>query len=196
MGKLIRRLPLLAALLLASAGFAAQPAPSASSPALPFFAFDNGVGRGRWAPEQQAATLARLGYEGIGYSGLEDLTERLAAFDKHGLRIFNLYVGARFGPEGATYDQRLKEALPLLRGRNIALWLHVNGKAEGGKHFRDLVIRKPSPVVNAGVSEEPKSWCVRLMGRMQGNAMVWACLSRIRLNALGCGIRQRRRGCG
>ena len=99
----------------------------------PFFAFDNGVGRGRWTPEQQAATLSRLGYDGIGYSGIDDLPERLAAFDKHGLRIFNLYVGARVGPEGPTFDPGLKEVMPRLRGRGISLWLYVNGKAVDGE---------------------------------------------------------------
>jgi sugar phosphate isomerase/epimerase len=121
------------ALLLGGAlGSAAEPAPARSGPPFAFFAFDNGAGRNRWSPEQQAATLARLGYDGISYSGLEDLPERLAAFDRQGLRIFNLYVGAKVGPDGPSYDPKLPEALPLLRGRNIALWLYVNGKADDG----------------------------------------------------------------
>ncbi|OQW95400.1 MAG: hypothetical protein BWK77_07545 [Verrucomicrobia bacterium A1] len=32
-----------------------------------FFAFDNGVGRGVWPPEKQAATLKELGYDGCNY---------------------------------------------------------------------------------------------------------------------------------
>ncbi len=127
------QLPRFAALLLAvTLSLGAEPAQARSGPPFAFFAFDNGVGRNRWTPEQQATTLARLGYDGIGYSGLEQLAERLAAFEKHGLRVYNLYVGARVGPDGPTYDPLLKESLPLLRDRKVALWLYVNGKADDG----------------------------------------------------------------
>ena len=57
-----------------------------------FFAFDNGVGRGKWTPQEQARTLKELAYAGIGYTGIENLTERLKAFDSQGLRVFSLYV--------------------------------------------------------------------------------------------------------
>ena len=62
------------AFLKAGTAFAAAPllAPlraAAQEKALwPFFAFDNGVGRGKWAPEKQAATLKALGYDGISYN--------------------------------------------------------------------------------------------------------------------------------
>jgi hypothetical protein len=41
---------------------------SADEPAFEFFVFDNGVGRGMWTPEEQAAILKQLGYDGISYN--------------------------------------------------------------------------------------------------------------------------------
>jgi sugar phosphate isomerase/epimerase len=127
------------ALFLAAAAVGLRAAPAAErQPDRPggeysFFAFDNGVGRGHWSPEKQAATLAALGYDGIGYSGVEELEERMDAFARHRIRIFNLYVGARLGPEGPTLAPGLVEALPKLKNRGIALWLFVTGKADDGE---------------------------------------------------------------
>lgn len=106
-----------------------------------FFAFDNGVGRGEWTPERQAATLAELGYDGISYSGLKDLDERLAACDRRGLRVFNLYVGATLGPGGPTFDPRLPEAIRRLRGRDTALWLFIRGTADDAESQAVAVVR-------------------------------------------------------
>ena len=61
-----------------------------------FFAMDNGVGRGKLTPDQQAAVVKDLGFDGISYNGAHELKERLAAFDEAGLRIFGLYVHGSF----------------------------------------------------------------------------------------------------
>ena len=94
----------------------------------PFFAFDNGVGRGtQRTPDQQAELLATLGYDGIGYTGVTDLAARQRAFRARGLRIFNLYVACfvdRFDP----YESGLLAALPSLAGTETELWLTVQGK--------------------------------------------------------------------
>jgi hypothetical protein len=65
-----------------SAATSARSLPTPSAPRGPtLFAFDNGVGRGsQWTPEKQAAVLATLGYDGIGYTGVTDLAERQRAF--------------------------------------------------------------------------------------------------------------------
>lgn len=94
----------------------------------PFFAFDNGVGRGTWTPEQQAETLAELGYDGIGYSGDAELDARLAAFAKHGVKVFNLYVPCYVDREPA-YSESLVQAITRLKGTDVLLWLTVQGKA-------------------------------------------------------------------
>ena len=94
-----------------------------------FFAFDNGVGReAKWSPEQQAATLARFGYAGIGYSGVNDLAARQAAFRAKGLKIFNLYV-AVYVDRPVAYDPELTAALPQLAGTGTVLWLTVQGRS-------------------------------------------------------------------
>jgi sugar phosphate isomerase/epimerase len=95
----------------------------------PFFAFDNGVGRAEnWSPEKQAETLARLGYAGIGYTGVADLAARQAAFRAKGLKIFNLYV-AVFVDRPVAYDLELTAALPQLAGTGTVLWLTVQGRS-------------------------------------------------------------------
>ena len=55
---------------------AADPGSNAM-PAHAFFAFDNGVGRGKWPPAQQAKVLKELGYVGISYNEtIQDLHQR------------------------------------------------------------------------------------------------------------------------
>ena len=92
-----------------------------------FFAFDNGVGRGQWSPQQQADLLKELGYAGIGYTGTDNLTERLRIFKSRGLRVFSLYVYCYPGREEA-YPPQLIEALKHLKGTGAMLWLTVQGK--------------------------------------------------------------------
>lgn len=136
------------AVLLLSLGFAPKPLPAAEAGsaaqglANPFFAFDNGVARGGLRPQQQAALLAELGYAGIGYTGTAELAERLAAFDQRGLKIFSLYVGAKLGPDGPTYDPGLKQAVEQLRGRDTILWLSLTGNAPDAEEQAVKVVRE------------------------------------------------------
>lgn len=95
----------------------------------PFFVFDNGAGRGQWSPEQQAETIARLGYAGIGYTGTDQLDERLKAFERHNLRIFNIYVPCNLN-EKLAYGEDLKAAIERLRGTGVTIWLTVQGQSE------------------------------------------------------------------
>ena len=99
----------------------------------PFFAFDNGTGRGQLPPEVQAKMLAELGYDGIGYTGTKGIPEMLAALDRHGLKMFSTYVGATVGPDGPAYDPGLKDAIEALRGRQTILWLTIRGRADNGE---------------------------------------------------------------
>lgn len=111
--------------LLSAFALVATAAPAANL----FFAFDNGVGReARWSPVQQAQTLARIGYDGIGYTGVEDLAARHAAFDAVGLRIVSVYVPC-FVDRTETYSPALLAALPRLAASNTIIWLTVQGRA-------------------------------------------------------------------
>jgi len=94
-----------------------------------FFVFDNGAGRDRWTPEQQAETLARLGYAGISYSGTDQLDERLKAFERHRLRIFNIYVGCHLDKD-PMYGDDLKTAIKRLDGSGVTIWLTVQGQSD------------------------------------------------------------------
>lgn len=104
---------------------------AAAKPGLtnPFFAFDNGTGHGCLAPEVQAKMLKELGYAGIGYTGAKGIPEMLKALDKHGLKMFSIYIHSNIGPDGPSYDPHLKEAVRVLKGRDTIIWLTVNGRA-------------------------------------------------------------------
>jgi sugar phosphate isomerase/epimerase/lysophospholipase L1-like esterase len=107
-----------------------HPAAARSELNNPFFAFDNGIGRGRLTPEQQAKTLKKLGYAGIGYTGVRDLPRRIKAFKDCGLRVFNLYVGCNPSNKKRPYDPKLIDAMKQLEGTGAMLWLTVHGKTD------------------------------------------------------------------
>lgn len=120
----------------------ADPADAKSRLSNPFFAFDNGTGHGRLSPEAQAEMLERLGYAGIGYTGTKGIPEMLKALDRHGLKMFSIYVGAELGPKGPAYDPNLKQAVKALKGRETILWLYLTGKAPDADKQAVEVVRE------------------------------------------------------
>lgn len=98
-----------------------------SKPKWPFFAFDNGTSRGEVPLKQQARMLKELGYDGIGFSGAEQIPEMLKALDDQGLKMFSIYVGACVDPGKPPYDPGLKTAIEQLKGRDTLIWLSVTG---------------------------------------------------------------------
>ena len=105
-----------------------------------FFAFDNGTGRGQLPAAEQAALLAETGYEGIGYTGCQDIPEMLAALDAKKLKMFSIYVGAKVGPDGASYDPDLKQAIDQLAGRETLIWLFIQGGRPSSDEFDDQAV--------------------------------------------------------
>ncbi len=91
-----------------------------------FFPLDNGVGRGSWTPVQQADCVRELGFDGIGYNYTkpEDLDAWLKALSPRGLKLYSLYFGITLDQED-PYPAGLREALPLLNGRDTILWVTV-----------------------------------------------------------------------
>jgi hypothetical protein len=83
-------------------------------------------------------TLARLGYAGIGYTGVTDLAARQAAFRAKGLKIFNLYV-AVFVDRPVAYDPELPAAWPQLAGSGTVVWLTVQGRSPNDERAVALV---------------------------------------------------------
>ena len=77
---------------------------------------------------EQARMLKDLGYAGAGHLLLTDLNQRLATLDAAGLRLFQVYLSLNIDPKGKDpYDPGLKQALTLLKGRNVMLALLVTG---------------------------------------------------------------------
>jgi sugar phosphate isomerase/epimerase len=92
------------------------------------FALDNGVGRGKLKPAEQARLLKELGYSGIGYNDTVDITNRLAAFEAEGLKLHALYVQGFFD-QPARYEAGLPNALKHLKGTDAFIWLTIRGAA-------------------------------------------------------------------
>lgn len=113
----------------------------ASAPAAPsFFVFDNGVGRGKWTPEQQAETLKKLGYEGISYNytNPEDLANWQKECGKHGLKIFGIYLHTSLDHVDHV-DPRFKEAVKLLKGTDTVVWMTIQKPKQAGNHDAEAV---------------------------------------------------------
>jgi sugar phosphate isomerase/epimerase len=115
----------------------------------PFFAFDNGTGRGKLTPQVQAKMLKELGYAGIGYTGAGDIPEMLEALDRQGLKMFSIYVGAKIGDGGPTYDPDLAEGIKALKGRDTLIWLFITGKAPDGDDQAVRVVREIADLAKA-----------------------------------------------
>jgi len=89
------------------------------------YIFSNGL-RGL-SLEDQAAVVAKLGYAGIAYSGCAQPAERVAVCAEQGIRAQSIYVGAKVGPSGASFDPGLPAAIEAYKGKNVDLWLFVQG---------------------------------------------------------------------
>jgi len=78
--------------------------------------------------EQQAALLKELGYAGVGHLWLNDIPERLRTLDAAGLRLFQITMTVDISPGKQAYDPKLKEVMPLLKGRGVQFLLLMNGR--------------------------------------------------------------------
>jgi sugar phosphate isomerase/epimerase len=102
----------------------------------PFFAFDNGVGRDQgWQPDVQAELLAELGYDGIGYTGLENIDARLAAMKALGLKVFSIYERLSLEDADPIPAERLAQ-LKHLEDTGAILWLTVIGRSSENEAIR------------------------------------------------------------
>lgn len=135
--------------LLALAGWrqsaSADPADAPPRASNPFFAFANGVEPERLSLEEQARLLKQLGYDGIGWEGIEQIPEMLAALDRQGLKMFSVYVAASVDPGRPPYDPRLAEAIRQLKGRETLIWLQLGGGTPSASNADDratVVVRE------------------------------------------------------
>ncbi len=108
--------------LAATAAFGAEKAP------FPFFAYciDTHDAKHRTLPEQ-AAMIKELGYDGVGHLWLDNVNERLETLDAAGLKLFQISIRVNITPDKETYDPRLKEVMPLLKGHDVQICLLMEG---------------------------------------------------------------------
>lgn len=143
------RFAIIMSLVFISSFSEASPKVKDKGSAYTLFPFDNGVGRGSWTPEQQAKTIKELGYKGIGYNytNVGELKERLKAMDAHGLRIYSLYVVTKVGAAD-TLPEDLDDAMQLIEGRDIIIWINMIGPKGAAKGTLDneavKIVRKVS----------------------------------------------------
>ncbi len=90
-----------------------------------FFAFDNGVGRGKWPVEQQISTLKELGWGGIGYNYTKasEMAERRAVCETQGVKLVSMYFYTFLDKPALPED--LKAAITALKGSGTILWMTI-----------------------------------------------------------------------
>lgn len=124
----------------------AQGASAEKAGAWPFFAFDNGVGRGAWPASKQAETVKSLGYDGIhyNYTNPKDFAAKIAACKSAGVPIHAMYIYSFVNKPGASYDPGIKEVIRMLKGSETIIWLTLrDGKSgqqdkEAGQVVREI----------------------------------------------------------
>jgi sugar phosphate isomerase/epimerase len=77
--------------------------------------------------EQQAQMLKELGYDGVGHLWLDHVPERLKTLDAAGLKLFQITITVDLTPGKQAYDPRLKDVMPLLKGRGVQFVLLMKG---------------------------------------------------------------------
>ena len=99
----------------------------------PFFAMDTATKDDKHkTAAEQAQMLRELGYPGIGigYAGIDSLVETLKELDQRDLQLFAVYTGINIDAGAQPYDPTLKEAMKVLEGRNVILWVFAQSQLQ------------------------------------------------------------------
>jgi len=101
--------------------------------AWPFFAFDNGVGRGVWSASVQADTVKKLGYDGIhyNYTNPADFRKKLDACKAADVPIYAMYIYTFVNQPDKPYDPGIKEAIRMLKGTDTIIWMTLRDGKRG-----------------------------------------------------------------
>ena len=113
--------------------------PTSQKPRSPFYAFDNGTGRGKLPLDEQAKIVKELGYDGIGYTGTQRIPEMLKALDARGLKMFSVYVGACVDAGKVPDDPGLKRRIVVAKSGSdsTVVWNPWTAKAARMPDFDD-----------------------------------------------------------
>jgi sugar phosphate isomerase/epimerase len=123
-----------------------------------FFAMDTALRDGKErSPEEQAALLKELGYDGFGASGHPG-EEVLLAFERQGLKVFNTYLTLNIDSAKPELDPELKEAILRLKHHGTDLWIAINVVTRDGQKL------SPSDVVGDAVVVPPMRELADLAG--------------------------------
>lgn len=76
---------------------------------------------------QQAEMISEIGFDGVGHLWLDNLPERLETLDAKKLKLFQVFVRVSLDPNQPKYDLGLREAIKLLKGRDVILGLLIKG---------------------------------------------------------------------
>ena len=110
------------------ASLVALPAFGETRAANPFFALCHDTHDAKKRPlKEQAELLKELGYDGCAHLWLGGVAERLKTLDDAGLKLYQIYVRVNVAAGKPGYDPKLKEVVPLLKGRPTVLGLLVGG---------------------------------------------------------------------
>ena len=154
-------------LLLGLAEVALSQAAPERSMTNPFFAMDTGTRDANHpSVESQAKLLKELGYAGIGWSPGQ-VPEMLAALDREGLKMFNVYIGVDIDGTNRVAPAPILKLIEQLKGRDTALWLYVTSKKyskpsdEAGDEDAVVVLRDiadRAQAANLKVALYPHTW--------------------------------------
>lgn len=99
----------------------------------PFFAFDNGTGRGVWPASKQAETVKMLGYDGIhyNYTNPKDFATKITACKAANVPIKAMYFYTFVDKPGAAYDPGVKDAIRMLKGSDTVIWMTLRDGKRG-----------------------------------------------------------------
>lgn len=93
----------------------------------PFFVFNNGISdtAAYKTPEAQVALAARMGFDGVEKNRLDQFPAFYHAAQKHGLKLYTMYVQVNLDDDKNPYDRRLEEAFRTLKGTKAMPWLFI-----------------------------------------------------------------------
>lgn len=89
----------------------------------------------------QAELLSELGYDGMGHLWLDNVAERLHTADAVHLKLYQVYMNVNLDQPQQPYDPRLKDVLPLLKGRGVQLAVLIKGARPSDKSLDPAALK-------------------------------------------------------